>query len=75
MTPQPKEIWQHHKTKGEYEIIGIGQLQTKVAELDLKECVIYKSPAGTLWARPLTDFVEIIINKEGESVPRFQKLR
>ncbi len=74
-TPQTGEIWQHYKTKGEYEIIGLGQLQTKVESLDMKECVIYKSPAGTLWARPLADFVEDIKNEEGEMTPRFKKVR
>lgn len=43
MTPQTSEIWQHYKTKWEYEIIGIGQLQVKIDSLDMKECVIYKS--------------------------------
>ena len=74
-TPQPKEIWQHYKTKGEYEIVGIGQLQVKVDSLDMKECVIYKAGDGKLWARPLADFVELVKAEAGEMVPRFQKIQ
>lgn len=75
-TPNSGDIWQHYKTKGEYEIIGIGQMQVKVESLDMKECVIYKARSdGKLWVRPLEDFVEEIVIDGGESVPRFQKVR
>lgn len=73
--PQIGEIWQHYKTKGEYEIIGIGKMQVKIEELDMKECVIYKSLSdGKLWARPLEDFVELVITEEGQQVGRFVKV-
>ncbi len=76
MTPHSGEFWQHYKTKGEYEIIDIGKLQVKVDSLDMEECVIYKALSdGKLWVRPLTDFVEILINEEGEEVPRFHKVK
>ncbi|MCF7844049.1 DUF1653 domain-containing protein [Candidatus Gracilibacteria bacterium] len=75
MTPQAGEIWQHYKTRGEYEIIGIGKLQTKVAELDMKECVIYKAPSGSLWSRPLADFIEEVLNEGEEKVLRFTKIK
>lgn len=74
MKPQTGEVWKHYKTKGEYEIIGIGQMQTKIESLDMKECVIYKSSAGTLWSRPLADFIETLTNEKGETVPRFRKV-
>ncbi len=74
--PQPGEIWQHYKTKGEYEIIGIGQMQVKLEELDMKECVIYKALSDQrLWVRPLNDYTENVTNEEGVTVPRFHKVR
>lgn len=74
MTPHRGEVWQHHKTKGEYEIIGVGKLQVKVDSLDMQECVIYKALSdGKLWVRPLVDFVEILINEKGGRVSRFTK--
>lgn len=76
MIPQTGEIWQHHKTRGEYEIIGIGQMQLKIEALDMKECVIYKALSdGKLWVRPLDDFTEYIENETGENVLRFSKIR
>lgn len=75
-TPHVGEVWQHYKTKGEYEIVGLGQLQVKVETLDMKECVIYKALTdGKLWCRPLEDFIELVQMEEGESVPRFAKVR
>jgi hypothetical protein len=76
MTPQIGEIWQHYKTKGEYEIVDLGKLQVKVDELDMKECVVYKSlEDNNVWVRPLADFVEIVKNEEGNDVTRFSKVR
>ena len=73
--PQTGEIWQHYKTKGEYEIVGIGQLQVKVEDLDMKECVIYKALSDEkIWVRPLSDFLETVENEEGSNVPRFSKV-
>jgi hypothetical protein len=74
-TPQVGEVWQHYKTKGKYEIVGLGQLQVKEASLDMKESVIYKAVLdGKLWVRPLEDFVEEI-EFEGNKMPRFSKIR
>lgn len=74
--PVAGEIWQHSKTKGEYEIVGIGKLQVKVESLDMRECVTYKAlSGGNLWTRPLEDFIEETRNAEGDMVPRFIKLR
>lgn len=74
--PQTGEIWQHYKTKGEYEITGIGQMQVKLEELDMTECVIYKALSDQkLWVRPLEDFIENITNETGGTVPRFNKVR
>jgi hypothetical protein len=74
--PSAGEIWQHYKTKGEYEIVGLGKLQVKVEDLDMKDCVIYKAlPEGKIWCRPLEDFTEMIQGEGGESVPRFSKVR
>lgn len=76
MTPQTGEIWQHHKTKGEYEIIGLGKLQVKDKQLDMCDCVFYMSLSDKkMWARPLADFTEVITNEKGEDVMRFIKIR
>jgi hypothetical protein len=74
--PQTGEIWQHYKTKGEYEIIGTGQMQVKIEELDMQECVIYKAFSDKkLWVRPLSDFVENVVTEDGEEIPRFIKIK
>jgi hypothetical protein len=74
--PKTGETWQHYKTEGEYEIVGIGHIQVKIESLDMKECVIYKALSdGKIWCRPLEDFMESLILDTGESVPRFQKVR
>ncbi len=74
--PQIGETWQHYKTKGEYEIIGIGKLQVKVEPLDMVDCVIYRAIlGGEFWVRPLVDFAETITNEEGKEVSRFLKVK
>lgn len=76
MKPQVGEIWQHYKTKGEYEVIALGKLKTKDASLDMEDCVVYRVLLdGSVWVRPLTDFVEILTHKEGVNVFRFHKIR
>lgn len=75
MTPQKGEIWQHYKTKGEYEIIGMGTLQVKIEDLDMKECVVYQSLEDKkVWVRPLEDFMEKVKNEEGGETNRFIKI-
>ena len=74
--PQEGEIWQHYKTKGEYTILGTGQMQVKVTDLDMKDCVIYKALSDKkLWVRPLVDFIEEVNNEEGNPVQRFIRIR
>ena len=74
--PQVGEIWQHYKTKGEYGIIGIGQMQVKVEELDMKECIIYKALSDQkIWVRPFEDFIENISLENGGEVSRFTKIK
>ena len=74
--PQEGEVWQHYKTKGEYAILGTGQMQVKITDLDMKECVIYKALSDKkLWVRPLVDFVEEVNNEEGNPVQRFIRIR
>jgi hypothetical protein len=76
MKPAIGEIWQHHKTKGDYEIVGIGKLQVKEVSLDMVECVVYKALSdGQLWTRPLVDFVEYTDDGAGGTVPRFSKIK
>jgi hypothetical protein len=59
------EKWKHVKSGGEYEIVGVGRLQVKNEDLDMAECVIYKSlqdsgeyKAGCIWVRPMNDFLD-----------------
>jgi hypothetical protein len=74
--PQRGEVWQHYRTKGKYEILGIGKLQVKQEELDMKECVLYKSLADDeLWVRPLEDFLEQVEDERGQASARFTKLK
>lgn len=75
MLPQEGEIWQHYKTKGEYEIIGLGKLQVKNETLDMVGCVFYKALSdGALWARPVSDFIEDVNDENGSIVGRFIKV-
>lgn len=74
--PRTGEVWQHYKTKGEYEIVGIGKLQVKAEDLDMKDCVIYKAISDEkLWCRPVEDFVEQVTHETEGSVSRFSKIR
>lgn len=73
MIPKIGEVWQHVKSGGIYEIVVIGRMQTK-NELDMAECVVYKSlrekdkfGVGSIWVRPLKDFLEI----GDDNIPRF----
>lgn len=52
----PPKTWQHKKTRGIYQELGRGKLQTAVHIEDLAELVFYKSADGTLWARPVAEF-------------------
>jgi hypothetical protein len=73
--PQPGEVWQHSKTKGEYEIIGTARLQVKNEDLDMKECVIYKARTDEkVWVRPVEDFIEEVEIGEGIKASRFSKM-
>lgn len=68
------EVWQHVKTGGEYEIIGLGKLQVKIESLDEVECVIYQNTVDKkIWIRPVADFLEIV--DQENNVQRFVKLR
>lgn len=49
-----------------YRVVGVA----KHSE-DLSEFVVYQSPKGDLWIRPLAMFQETVIH-EGKEVPRFQ---
>ncbi len=74
MNPKPQEIWQHYKTKGEYEVVALGRLQVKTNDLDMQECVIYKAISDeAVWVRPLIDFTEEVIDEKGNAVQRFEK--
>lgn len=75
MKPEKGEVWQHYKTKGEYVIVATAHLQTKIDSLDMQECIIYEAPNKTLWVRPLNDFVELLKDREGNTVPRFKKIQ
>lgn len=67
------EVWIHSKTRGEYEIIALAKMQTK-NELDMLECVVYKSlETGLVWVRPLVDFLEII--DEENNTQRFVRVK
>ena len=41
--PKKGEIWQHVKTGGRYLVLGRAKLQSKRAELDMEECVVYST--------------------------------
>ncbi|MEN9551857.1 MAG: hypothetical protein RI935_234 [Candidatus Parcubacteria bacterium] len=74
--PNTGEIWQHYKTKGEYEIINTGRLQVKESTLDMAECVIYKALTdNTIWIRPIHDFMEEVTIEGGATCYRFTKVR
>lgn len=72
-----------HFRGGNYKVVGTARF----SEDPHKEFVIYQQlyestlmpeggalPVGTLWARPKEMFVELVENKQGQLVPRFQKV-
>ncbi len=74
MTPQPKEILEHYKTKRQYEILALGCLQVKEPSLDMCDYVIYQALSDKkIWVRPAADFIEQVSTEEGD-LPRFRKI-
>lgn len=48
-----------HKKRGtEYQIIGHGKIQTDVPLKDYDEVVIYVAENGSLWIRPVSEFMD-----------------
>jgi hypothetical protein len=67
--PKPKigEMWRHYKRPGDYEILNFATLQVEVENLDIAECVIYKSlETNKIWVRPVADFIGKVLDKNGE---------
>lgn len=57
-----------HYKGGKYTVIGVA-----LNEADLTKVVIYKSlEDGQLWSRPVTSFMESVLN-EGHMVRRFER--
>lgn len=66
-----KGIYKHYKT-GEYRVLGLCRI-----EATNEEAVMYESlyaahdfPAGTIWVRPVTSFLETVV-VDGQTIPRF----
>ena len=72
--PITSGTYQHYKG-GLYEVIGVGQLHGTGEKLT--PVVLYRSlkdapdfPAGSLWARPLVEFMDEV-EIDGKHIPRF----
>ena len=67
--PQPKETWQHYKG-GQYEIVCMCN------HTDTNEpLVIYKSISfGSTYARPFSEWNDVVKDTDGEKSYRFRKL-
>lgn len=50
--PLPGSWWRHRKG-GRYEVLGVAQV-----EADLSRVVVYRSAAGSMWTRPLAEFMD-----------------
>lgn len=61
-------LYKHYKGK-HYELLHIARHSET-----LEEYVVYKALYGNydIWVRPLKMFCEMVFNKEGEQVPRFE---
>lgn len=68
------EKYIHYKTKGVYEIVSVATMQADLSSgLDMCECVIYKKENDEkLWVRPVTMFLEKVIDQDGAEVSRFE---
>ncbi len=67
----PLGVYTHYKGN-RYEVIGEA-IHTETQEPMVLYKALYKGnfPEGTIWARPLEMFSEIVI-KDGKAVPRFK---
>jgi hypothetical protein len=67
--PQPKETWQHYKG-GQYEIVCMCN------HTDTNEpLVIYKSLSfGSTYARPFSEWNDVVKDMDGQPSYRFRKL-
>jgi hypothetical protein len=64
MTPQPKEILEHYKTKGQYEILALGCLQVKEPSLDMCDYVIYQALSDKkIWGTACCRFYRTSFNR------------
>jgi hypothetical protein len=48
----------HKKRGSEYAVIGHGKIQTDVPLKDYDEVVVYQSEDGTIWVRPVSEFMD-----------------
>jgi hypothetical protein len=69
----PLGIYEHYKGN-RYEVVGEA-VHTETQEPMVLYKALYKGnfPEGTIWARPLAMFTEIV-TENGKSLPRFRKV-
>lgn len=65
--PQPGSKFQHYKG-GEYEVIA-----NALEEATLAHLVVYRSPKGTVWTRPIDDW-NAKVEVDGKTLRRFTSL-
>lgn len=70
------QIYQHYKTRGEYEILYLATLQAREESgIDMASVVVYRALAdGSIWVRPVDYFLETL-SHEGQLVRRFTLIR
>lgn len=62
--PKPESRFRHYKG-GEYEVIA-----NALEEATLAHVVVYRSPKGTVWTRPIDDW-NAVVEAEGKTMRRF----
>jgi hypothetical protein len=62
-------IYQHYKGMN-YRVLEIARHSESLEWLVIYEC-LYDNPAGKIWARPMSMFIETV-EREGKKVERFR---
>lgn len=67
MKIKPGQIYKHWKTKKLYTVICLA----KSTDINSTELVVYSSGAGNIWARPLSEWFDIVYTNNETKKQRF----
>lgn len=70
------QVYQHYKTRGEYEILYLATLQAREdSGIDMAPVAVYRALTdGSIWVRPVDYFLETL-EYNGQAVQHFTFVR